>query len=83
MKRAIKFKEGDIRLRLIDSCLFNDDFSVTIHSPIYEILTFLKVCRKSELSEVFALPGCYAASIYGYRRFGTIYRSIFEDQTVH
>jgi len=83
MKRTIKFNEGDIRLKLIDSFLLNDDFSVTIHSPIHEILTFRKVYRKLELSEIFALPGYYAASIYGNRRFGTIYRSIFEGQTVH
>lgn len=83
MKRTIKFNEGDIRLSLIDSSLLNDDFSVTIHSSIHEILTFRKVCHKSELREVFVLPGYYAASIYGYRRFGTIYQSIFEGQTVH
>jgi hypothetical protein len=83
MKRTIEFNEGDVRLSLIESSLFNDDSSVTTHSPIHEILTLWKVCRKSELSEVFALPGCYAASICGSRRFGTIYRSIFDGQTVH
>jgi len=36
----------------------------------------------SELSEFFALPECYATSIYVCRRFGIIYRSIFEGQTV-